>query len=121
MQGVLLDPIATTAAARIDESRELLAEAVRIARKKKMPEHFDFLVSYGNAWKSSPGEDIDKAFGIYDSAAKLEAVPEQRAKLWKVQADALRARGRPDDVRRAEKLLDRSLKVRRGRLVAFLP
>ena len=72
-----------------------------------MPELFDFLVSYGNAWRTSPNEDIEKALRIYESAAKLDSVPEQEAKLWKVQADALRLRGTADDLRRADRLLER--------------
>lgn len=118
MQSLLMNPATQSEVdhfgLQIDESRELLAEAVRIARKRKMPELFDFLVSYGNAWKTPPGEDIDKALRIYESAKKAQAVPEQRAKLWKVYADALRSRGLPDDLRQAEKLLQRSLTVRRG-------
>jgi hypothetical protein len=55
---------------------------------------------------------------IYESAAKLDAVPEQEAKLWKVQADALRLRGADDDLRRADRLLERAFRVRRGRWLA---
>ncbi|MBI2893923.1 MAG: CHAT domain-containing protein [Deltaproteobacteria bacterium] len=118
MQSLQADPAAPDAPDRIGESREMLEEAVRIARKKKIPELFDFIVSYGNAWKTEPGEDIDRALRIYESAAKVDAVPEKRARLWKVQADALCTRGGPDDIRRAEKLLERSLKIRRGWLRA---
>lgn len=118
LESLQRDPHAADALARIEESRSLLDEAVRLAKKKKMRERFDFLVSLGNAWKAQPGANVDKALGIYEMAAKVDAVPEQRAKLWKVEADALRERGRPDDIRRAEKLLERSLKVRRGWLRA---
>ena len=118
MMSLQQDPVVPDAAERIRESRELLGESVRIARKKKMPEIFDFLVSYGNAWKTRPGEDLEKSLRIYASTEKVQATPDQRAKLWKVKADALRARGRPDDIRLADELLTRSLKVRRGWLRA---
>ena len=118
MQSLQLDPFADDAGHRIAESRELLAECVRIARKKKLPELIDFLTSYGNAWKAGPDEDVDKAIQIYESAAKVGVVPEQRAKLWKVHADALRMRGGADDLRYADRLLDRSCRIRRGRWLA---
>lgn len=118
MEGLQLDPHAAHAVQRISESRALLGEAVDIARKKQLPELFDFLVSLGNAWKTSPEEDIEKALRIYDSAAKLDAVPEQEAKLWKVHADALLLRGGDDDLRRADRLLERACRIRRGRWLA---
>lgn len=118
MESLQLDPHAADAVQRISESRALLGEAVAIARKKRMPELFDFVVSLGNAWRMSPDEDIEKALRIYESAAKLDAVPDQEAKLWKVQADALRLRGAPDDLRRADRLLERACRVRRGRWLA---
>jgi tetratricopeptide (TPR) repeat protein len=118
MKSLQLDPHAADAAQRISESRVLLGEAAAIARKKRMPELFDFLVSHGNAWRMSPDEDIEKALRIYESAAKLDAVPDQEAKLWKVQADALRLRGADDDLRRADRLLERACRIRRGRWLA---
>lgn len=118
MESLQLDPHAADAVQRISEPRALLGEAVAIARKKRMPELFDFIVSHGNAWRMSPDEDIEKALRIYESAAKLDAVPDQEAKLWKVQADALRLRGAADDLRRADRLLERACRVRRGRWLA---
>lgn len=118
MESLQLDPHAADAVQRISESRALLGEAVAIARKKRMSELFDFVVSHGNAWRRSPDEDIEKALRIYESAAKLDAVPEQEAKLWKVQADALRLRGADDDLRRADRFLERACRVRRGRWLA---
>ncbi len=118
MESLRLDPQAADAVQRISESRALLGEAVAIARKKRMPELFDFVVSHGNAWRMSPGLDIETALRIYESAAKLDAVPDQEAKLWKVQADALRLRGAADDLRRADRLLERACRVRRGRWLA---
>ena len=118
MDSLRLDPHAADVGRRIAESRALLGEAVDIARKEQMPELFDFVVSHGISWKMSPDEDIEKALRIYESAAKLDAVPEQSAKLWKVQADALRLRGTDDDLRRAERLLERACRIRRGRYLA---
>lgn len=118
MESLQLDPHAADAVQRISESRALLGKAVAIARKKRMPELFDFVVSHGNAWRMSPDEDIEKALRIYESAAKLDAVPEQEVKLWKVQADALRLRGAAEDLRRADRLLERACRVRRGRWLA---
>ncbi len=118
MDSLRLDRYAADAGLRLSQSRALLEEAVAIARKKRMPELFDFFVSYGNAWKMSPDEDVAKALRIYESAAKLDALPEQQAKLWKVQADALRLRGTADDLRRADRLLERACRVRSGRWLA---
>lgn len=96
------------------ESRELLSQAVLLAQEAEMPEAFDFLVSQGNAWKTAPGESLDRALEIYAQAAGLDASSDQRAKLWKVQADALLMRGGSEDIRRAEALLEDALKIRRG-------
>lgn len=114
MDSLQLDPYAADARQRIAESRALLDEAVNIARKEQMPGLFDFIVSYGNSWKRRPDEDIEKALCLYEDAAKLDASPEQKAKLWKVHADALLLRGSDDDLRRADQLLDEACLIRRG-------
>lgn len=118
MASLQLDPYAADAGLWVGEARTLLAEAVAIARKKRMPELLDFLVSYGNAWKMDPKKDVEKALRIYAAAEKLNAAPAQKSKLWKVQADALRLRGTADDLRRAERLLERACSPRRGRWLA---
>lgn len=107
-------PHSPAASGHIEKSRSLLLEAVKIARERGLPELFDFLVSYGNSWRQRPGEDVAKSLAIYDEAERLDANPEQQAKLWKVKADALLVRGDPDDVRLAADLLDRSLLIRSG-------
>jgi len=118
MNRVRLDPHALDAATAISESRQLLRAAVDLAKKKHLPHLFDTLVSLGNAWKTPPNEDVEGALRRYDEASTLDPVPGQQAKLWKVQADALLLRGRPEDVRRAERLLRRSLELRTGHLRA---
>lgn len=100
--------------AHIRKARRYLGEAVRLAREYELPELFDCLVSSGNSWKAPPEEDIDKALAIYASTDTIDAAPEQHAKLWKVQADALRARGGEQDLRHAAQLLAKSLEIRQG-------
>lgn len=118
MQGVSSAPTAQGAGQRIHESRELLGEAVRVGRERRMPEVVDFLISQGNAWRTPPSEDLERALHLYALASELDATAEQKAKLWKVEADALRERGRPGDLRRAASLLEQALGVRRGWLRA---
>lgn len=113
-----VDPLAPTAAARIGEARKLLGQAVMIARTKRMPELFSFTVSCGNAWRTAPGEDIERALKLYAAAAALAQDSDQRAQLWKVKADALRTRGTDQDLRNADKLLQRACDIRRGRYLA---
>ena len=118
MDRLQIDPSQNSAHELIGQARELLTEAAQIGQKKKLPQRFDFLVSLGNAWKREPGADIEKALGIYARAAKLKADKDQRAKLWKVTADALIDRGGEDDLREAERMLVKALEVRRGWLAA---
>lgn len=118
MESLQVEPFAEDAAERMTASRELLDVAVAIAQQKKLPELFDYLVSCGNAWKARPNEDLARALGVYETATKLQATPNQRAKLWKVQADALLMRGDPGDIRLADTLLERSCRNRRGRFLA---
>ncbi|NUQ72064.1 MAG: CHAT domain-containing protein [Polyangiaceae bacterium] len=108
------DPLGPDAEMRINTARELLEEGVMHARKEEMPELADLVISLANAWKTAPGANIKKALSLYESADRLCVTPEQRAKLWKVHADALLRRGAPDDLRRAERLLERSLDIRQG-------
>lgn len=118
MGNLQIDPFAEGAATKIAEARELLERSVNTGRKKKMPELCSFLVSLGNAWKMAPNEDVEKALRIYESAARLAAESTLKASLWKVQADALWQRGGKDDLGRADKLLERSCRIRKGRLLA---
>jgi tetratricopeptide (TPR) repeat protein len=118
MRVVHAEPFAPEAAGRIKEARRLLDEAVDIARRKKLPHLPDFLISLGNAWKMPPDEDVERALGIYEKVGRRDLHPEQQAKLWKVQGDALRHRGRPEDLRLALDLLVRSARERTGWLRA---
>lgn len=108
------DPMHAEANARIERARALHEQAVDIARENQMPQLFDFLVSWGNAWTTAPAEQLQKALDIYRQAEALEASQDQYARLWKVQADALHARGTADDLRRAEALLEQSRAIRTG-------
>lgn len=102
------------AAASILESRGLFEELVRIAREQDLPELFDFLVSHANALRTPPQENLRAAIEIYDALGGFEALPEQKAKMWKVHADALLQCGADEDIRKAERLLTQSLQIRRG-------
>ena len=117
-EAVQLNPLHPDAKNKIMESRELLKEAVQIARKKNMPELFSFRVSYGNSWKTEPDEDVEKAIRIYNATAKINAPKDALAQLWKVQADALLQRCNPEDIRQAQQLLKKSCNIRSGRFLA---
>jgi tetratricopeptide (TPR) repeat protein len=118
MRVVHEQPFSLEAKAQIGEARELLSEAVDIARRKKMPQLSDFMISLGNAWKMPPDEDVEKALGIYEKVGRRDLDASQIAKLRKVQGDALRHRGRPEDLREAFDLLQRSARARSGWLRA---
>lgn len=111
-------PFDPQASSRIRHARELLSDAVRVARRKRLPQLTDFLISLGNAWKMPPNEDVERALGIYQQVARRDLRADQLAKLQKVQGDALRHRGRPDDLREAFDLLQLSAKARSGWLRA---
>lgn len=113
MDNVRVDLPPSDAAERIARARSQLEEAVRLAREHDLPDLFNALVSLGNAWKTPPGEDLECALRFYDDAAALGGDDDQLARLWKVKADALFARGGADDLREAERLLDRSIERRR--------
>ena len=114
MRFVHAEPFAEDAAERIQEARQLLADAVAIARRKNMPEESDFLISLGNAWKMPPDEDVDRALAIYEKVGRRQLHASQIPKLQKVRGDALRRRGRPDDLREAFDLLRKSARARVG-------
>ncbi|MCK6505659.1 CHAT domain-containing protein [Myxococcota bacterium] len=111
-------PFRAGAKHQIQEARDLLGQAVEIARREAMSELPDFLISLGNAWKMPPDEDVERALGIYDEVAQHELHKSQLAKLQKVHGDALCQRGGPDDLRRALELLQRSARGRTGWLRA---
>lgn len=98
---------------KVNRARRLLDDATVASRRASLPGLFDCLVSLGNAWRLSPGSDVDRALAHYAEASPLEADRYRRATLWKVHADGLRERGRADDLRRAEVLLKDCLEVRR--------
>lgn len=114
MRFVHAEPFVEDAAERIQEARQLLADAVAIARRKNMPEESDFLISLGNAWKMPPDEDVDRALAIYEKVGRRQLHASQIAKLQKVRGDALHRRGRPDDLREAFDLLRKSARARVG-------
>lgn len=99
---------------RIRNARVLLAEAVDIARREKMSELLDLMISMGNAWKMPPGADVERAIELYEAVASGELDTDRRARLWKVHGDALKHRGRPEDLRQAFELLQQSARARTG-------
>jgi hypothetical protein len=108
------DPHHPDAGARIALARALLSAATEFARTRKLPNYPDFLISLGNAWKMPPGEDLERALRCYERARPHVFLDQQRAKLDKVEADALLLRGGEDDLRRAVPLLERSIRLRTG-------
>ncbi|MFH1465078.1 MAG: hypothetical protein ABIO70_11900 [Pseudomonadota bacterium] len=114
MRDLNMDPQREDARQLIDEARALLHQATEFARKRRLPQYPDYLTSLGNAWKTEPGEDLDKALALYAQVRRCDLHPMQRAKLDKVEADALRKRGGDDDLRRAVPLLERSICDRTG-------
>ncbi len=102
----------------IQRARNSLSGAVRLAQEARLPELCDYLVSLGNAWRLEPDRDIERALSLYDDALALATRVEQRAKIWKVEADALCARGGDEDLRLAASLLKQSISIRKGRLRA---
>jgi hypothetical protein len=114
MRSVKAEPFAEDAAPRIHEARQLLADAVAISSRKNMSEESDFLISLGNAWKMPPDEDVDRALAIYEMVGRRQLHASQIAKLQKVRGDALRRRGRPEDLREAFDLLRKSARARVG-------
>lgn len=97
----------------IDEARGLLTRAVEVARRLERPELRGCLSSLGNAWRIPPGEDLDRALDYYALAGALPAhAPDADGQLCKVKADALLQRGRPEDLREAETLLERAVTLR---------
>lgn len=114
MRTVHAEPYNDQNAKRIREARRLLQRAVDIAKRRKMDSYEDFLISLGNSWKMPPDENVEKALQIYERVARRDLHPQRRAKLQKVQGDALRHRGKPEDLRQAIKLLEKSARARRG-------
>lgn len=128
MEMVQSDPYADDATQNIKQARMLLQESVTIAQKKGMSERISFMISLGNTWKTSPNENIEKSIQIYEKVTEqlqryskdrsIIIPPELKAMLWKVHADALCLRGHDDDLRRADRLLERSCRIRTGRFLA---
>ena len=94
-------------AAPDDRLRELKAHAIEnvlvaLSAWRGTPQEVDAVLSLGNAKRMRPDPDLDGAIAQYEYAATFDAGNGATlGKLHKVWADALRQRGRPEDIRAA--------------------
>ncbi|NPD26668.1 hypothetical protein, partial [Corallococcus exiguus] len=100
---------------RFKEARSIMEEALVDARRSGLDgwNLSQVLLLVGNALRSGPSPEVDRALALYAEAEAL-GVSDSRvsAQRWKVTADALLERGRDEDVPRALALLEKALEVR---------
>ncbi len=75
-------------------------------------------ISLANALRLPPEPDLDGAIEVYRSISQDELPDDQRGKLHKVWADALRHRAADGDLAEAWTHLDLALQLRKGRVLA---
>lgn len=78
----------------------------------------DVRISLANALRLPPEPDLDGAIEVYRSIPQDDLPDDQRGKLHKVWADALRHRAADGDLVEAWTHLDLALKLRKGRVLA---
>lgn len=98
-------------------ARQHLSAAVSLAERHATASHlrFSVLVSAGNAHRHGDDADLERALTLYAEAAALAAPSEyEAARLAKVRADALIARGAGTDIRDALASIEQALAIRRS-------
>ncbi len=104
-------------AAQILDARQHLSAAAALADRHTAENHlrFSILVSAGNAHRQGTSADLERALALYAEADELGAPSEhEAARLAKVRADALIARGTGTDIRDAFASLEQALAIRRS-------
>ena len=103
--------------AQILDARQHLSAAAALANRHTAENHlrFSILVSAGNAHRQGTSADLERALALYAEADELGAPSEhEAARLAKVRADALIARGTGTDIRDAFASLEQALAIRRA-------